>query len=112
MKDTIKFEFYGNEKSLTIKSLSILRNELLSQERDVAVIDDILFKFSDNNKVELDRYEVNIVINALNQLRTDLKNNNESPNEVNNLILKLIEENNSKKKVLSKILRRDNGRRF
>jgi len=97
MKDTVKFEFSGDEASLIIKSLSTLRNKLLEEDRDVGVIDDILIKYSEGLKVELDRYEVNIMINSLNELRNVLKSNDESPMEVNNLILKLINENGKKK---------------
>jgi len=110
MKDTIKIEFTGDEASLILNSLSTLRNQLLEEQRDVGVIDDILIKYSDGLKVELDRYETNIIINSLNQLRNNLKNNNESPMEVNDLILKLINEN-SKKKILSRVMRRGNERR-
>ena len=111
MKDTIKLDFNEDERILIFKSLNILRNNLLLENRDTAVLDDILLKFSDNHKTELDKYEINIVINALNGLRTDIKNRNEYPGEVNDLILRLINEN-SKKKVLSRILRVDNGRRY
>lgn len=110
MKDTVKFEFSGDEASLIISSLSTLRNKLIAEERDVTVIDDILIKYSEGLKVELDRYEINIMINSLNELRNDLKSNDESPMEVNNLILKLINEN-SKKKILSRVLRIGNERR-
>ncbi len=110
MKDTIKFEFDGNEKQFIIKSLSMLRNDLISQERDVSVVDDILFKFTDNGKIELDRYEIGITVNALNQLRNDLKSRNESPSAVNDIIMRLIEENN-KKKILLRVLRIGNERR-
>ena len=37
MKDKIKFDYNSDEKSIIIKSITMLRNELLSQERDVAV---------------------------------------------------------------------------
>lgn len=111
MKDTIKFDFSNAEKSLIIKSITMLRNDLLSQERDVAVVDDILLKFSDSSRVELDIYEYKIVINALNNLRTSIKEQKQSPIEVSNIILRMIEEN-GKKKVLSRILRKDNGRRY
>lgn len=111
MKDKIKFDYNSDEKSIIIKSITMLRNELLSQERDVAVVDDILLKFSDGNRVELDVYEYKIVIGALNNLRTSIKEQQQSPIEVSNIILRMIDEN-SKKKVLSRILRKDNGRRY
>lgn len=110
MKDTIKFDFNNIEKSLIIKSMTMLRNNLLSQERDVAVVDDILLKFSDNDRVELDIYEYKIVIGALNNLRTSMKEQQQLPIEVSNIILKMIEEN-GKKKTLLRILRKDNDRR-
>ena len=106
MKDKIKFDYNSDEKSIIIKSITMLRNELLSQERDVAVIDDILLKFSDGNRVELDIYEYKIVIGALNDLRTSIKEQQQSPIEVSNIILRMIDEN-SKKKVLSRILRKE-----
>lgn len=111
MKDTVKFDFNSDEKSLVIKSISTLRNSLLAQKRDVAVVDDILLKFTDTDRVELDIYEYKIVIGALNNLRTSMKEQQQSPIEVSNIILRMIEEN-GKKKVLSRILRKDNGRRY
>ena len=111
MKDTIKFDYNSDEKALIIKSITMLRNELLSQERDVAVVDDILLKFSDGNRVELDVYDYKIVISALNNLRTSIKEQNQSPIEVSNIILRMIEQN-GKKKVLSRILRKDDGRSY
>jgi len=110
MRDTVKLELLYDEKVLIINSLNELRNDLLSQNRDITIINDILLKFSDTNKVELDRYELNIIINALNEVRTNMKSKNEYPRDINNLLLKLINEN-SKKKVLSRIMRVDNGRK-
>ena len=111
MRDTIKLDLLYEEKNLILNSLNELRNDLLSQDRDITIINDILIKFIDTNKVELDRYEINIIINALNKVRTDMKNRNEYPRDINELILKLINEN-SKKKVLSRIMRVDNGRKI
>lgn len=111
MKDTVKFDFNSSERSIIIKGLNMLRNNLLLQERDDSVVNDILIKFSEDNKVELDIYEHKIVISALYDLRTSIKKQNQSPIEVSNIILRLIEED-GKKKVFSRILRKDNGRRY
>lgn len=61
----------------------------------------------------MDKYEIGIIINALNNYRYKLKSMNESRNEVNELLLRLLDDSEkvSKKKVLSRIVTRDNGRR-
>ena len=64
-------------------------------------------------KIEIDKYEIGIIINALNNYRYKLKSMNESRSEVNELLLRLLDDSEkvSKKKVLSRIITRDNGRR-
>ena len=111
MKDTIKFEFNSLDENMIVDSLCKMRNDLISQDRDVNAIDDILLKLSDSYKIEFDKYEIGIVINALNQVRTEMKQNNESTININELILKIIDETNSKKKILLRTLRKDNVRK-
>lgn len=65
----------------------------------------------DKVKLEFDSYEVRTIINALNRLRNEAKGKNMSTDSVDDLLLKIIDESN-KKKVLSKVLRIDNGRRY
>ena len=113
MKDTIKYEFTILESNLIIKSLNLLRNYLSKQERSTESVDEIIIKLSDYGKTDMDKYEIGIIINALNNYRYKLKSMNESRNEVHELLLILLDDSEkvSKKKVLSRIVTRDNGRR-
>ena len=113
MKDTIKCEFTVEESNLIIKSLNLLRNYLSKQERSTESVDEIIIKLSDYEKMDMDKYEIGIIINALNNYRYKLKSMNESRSEVNELLLRLLDDSEkvSKKKVLSRIITRDNGRR-
>ena len=113
MKDTIKYEFTILESNLIIKSLNLLRNYLSKQERTTETVDEIIIKITEYRKIEIDKYEIGIIINALNNYRYKLKSMNESRSEVNELLLRLLDDSEkvSKKKVLSRIVTRDNGRR-
>ena len=113
MKDTIKYEFTILESNLIIKSLNLLRNYLSKQERTTETVDEIIIKITEYGKIEIDKYEIGIIINALNNYRYKLKSMNESRSEVNELLLRLLDDSEkvSKKKVLSRIIMRDNGRR-
>ena len=113
MKDTIKYEFTILESNLIIKLLNLLRNYLSKQERSTESVDEIIIKLSEYGKMDMDKYEIGIIINALNNYRYKLKSMNESRSEVNELLLRLLDDSEkvSKKKVLSRIVTRDNGRR-
>ena len=90
----------------------MLRNYLAAQERSTDSIDEIILKVSDKNKVELDTFDSKIIINALNTMRYKLKSDNQPRNEVNDILLKMIDETDSKKKLLLRKTTRGNGRRF
>ncbi len=113
MIDKIRYDFSMEEKSVIIKSLNLLRNYLSAQDRSTDSIDEILSKL-DSHKVAFDKFELGIIINALNNYRYKLKSMNESRSDVNELLLKIIDdtEKEPKKKVLSRVLTRGNGRRF
>ena len=61
----------------------------------------------------MDKYELGIVINALNNYRYKLKSMNESRNDINELLLRLLDDSEKvgKKKGLLRKLTKDNGRR-
>ena len=63
------------------------------------------------NKIEIDRYEIGIVINSLNTMRNKIKEEQKAPTEINEILLKIIDETD-KKKVFSRTLTRGNGRRY
>lgn len=113
MKDTIRYEFTLNESNLIIKSLTLLRNYLSNQDRSTESVDEIIIKLTDYGKTDMDKYELGIVINALNNYRYKLKSMNESRNDINELLLRLLDDSEKvgKKKVLIKKHTRDNGRR-
>lgn len=92
MKDTIKCEFTIEESNLIIKSLNLLRNYLSKQERTTETVDEIIIKITEYGKIEIDKYEIGIIINALNNYRYKLKSMNESRSEVNELLLRLIDD--------------------
>lgn len=100
MKDTIKYEFTIEESNLIIKSLNLLRNYLSKQERTTETVDEIIIKITEYGKIEIDKYEIGIIINALNNYRYKLKSMNESRSEVNELLLRLLDDSEkvSKKK--------------
>lgn len=100
MKDKIKFEFTIDEKSEIIKSLNFLRNYLTSQNRPIESLNEIIIKVGDNGKTELDKYEIGLTINALNNYRYKLKSANLSRKEINTILLKII--NITEKKELIK----------
>ena len=63
--------------------------------------------------LELDKYELRILINALNEFRTKLVQESKETEYVDDVLLKAIEvlEAPPKKKVLTECLRRDEHRR-
>lgn len=110
MKDNVKLLLSESEKSLIIKSLTMFRNYLTAQDRSTDSVDEIILKISDKKKVELDTFDAGIVINALNTMRYKLKNENQPRTEVNDILLKMIDETDSKKKLL--LRKKGNARRF
>ena len=90
MKDKIKFEFIIDEKSEIIKSLTFLRNYLTSQNKSTESIDELIVKWGESGKIELDKYEVGLTINALNNYRYKLKSANLSRKEINSILLRII----------------------
>ena len=111
MKDKIKFDLTDAEKSIITKSLNMLRNYLSAQERSTDSVDEILVKIN-SRKVELDTFDSKIVINALNNTRYKLKSNNQPRGEVNDILLKMIDETDKKKALILRKHTRDNGRKF
>lgn len=112
MKDKIRFDLTDNERTTIIKSLNMLRNYLSAQERSTDSIDEILLKVRDGHRVELDTFDAKIIINALNTMRYKLKSDNQPRGEVNDILLKMIDETESKKKLILRKPMRGNGRRF
>ncbi len=96
MKGKIKLELSDNEKNLIVKSLAMFRNYLTAQDRPTDSFDEIILKVNDKGKVEIDTFDVGIVINALNTVRYKLKNENQPRTEVNAILLKLIDETDKK----------------
>ena len=111
MKDKIKFDLTDVEKSIITKSLNMLRNYLSAQERSTDSVDEIIVKIN-SHKVELDTFDSKIVINALNNMRYKLKSNNQPRGEVNDILLKMIDETDKKKVLILRKHTRDNGRKF
>ena len=110
MKDKIKLELCDTERKLIIASLTMFKNYLIAQDRSTDSIDEIIIKLSDKSKIELDTFDAGIVINALNT-RYKLKSENQPRTEVNDILLKMIDETDKKKLILRKTAR-GNGRRF
>ena len=110
MKDKIKFEFLDEERTMIVESLNLLRNYLTAQDRATESIDEIILKFENTCKVEFDKIELGITINALDNYRHKLKSMNQSRTMVNEVLLRLIDQD-SKKKVFIRTLTRDNGRK-
>lgn len=50
----------------------------------------------DKIKIELDKYEMGIVINALNSLRNSIKEEKGDTTDVDDILLKIINENDKK----------------
>lgn len=61
--------------------------------------------------LELDQYELKTIINALNEMRTQLIKEERPTDVINELLLKVIDAP-LKKKALTKVLRRDSARRY
>lgn len=98
MKDKIRFDLSDDERTIIIKALNMLRNHLSMQGQSTIYSDELIMKINDNHKFELDIFDAKIVINALNNMRYKLKNENKPRDDVNNIILKMIDETDSKKK--------------
>ena len=111
MKDKIKFDLTDVEKSIITKSLNMLRNYLSVQERATDSVDEIIVKIN-SHKVELDTFDSKIIINALNNMRYKLKSNNQPRGEVNDILLKMIDETDKKKVLILRKHTKDNARRF
>ena len=110
MKDKLKFDLNDNEKNIILKSLTMFRNYLIAQDRSTESVDEIISKVNEKRKVELDTFDAGIVINALNTMRYKLKNENQPRTDVNDILLKMIDENDKKKLILRKT--KGNERRF
>ncbi len=108
MRDKVKLEFENNERGLIVKSLIDLRNSFSIQGESTDFVDGIMVKFSSSLKINLDKYELGIIINALNNYRHKLKDMNKSRSVVNDLLMKIINDN-SKKKLLIERARGDNA---
>lgn len=106
MRDKIKYEFSPGEHDAVLRSLNMLHNYLAAQDRSTDAVDEIICKLN-NGKVHFDKVELGIVINALNNYRYKLKNMNEPRAEVNDILLKMIDDTEnigSKKKHLLRML--------
>ena len=69
----------------------------------------------DTKVLVLDKYEYGIIINALNEFRTNLIKQEQSTDVINELLLKVIDapdKSEKKKNIFAKTLTRDNERRF
>ena len=113
MKEKIKYQFNPQEQDIILRSLNLLHNYLKAQDHLTDAVDEIISKLNDG-RVHFDKYELGIVINALNNYRYKLKNMNEPRTEVNDILLKMIEDTenmDSKKKHLLRMLVPGNARR-
>ena len=106
MNYVLKFDFDDNERSIIISSLNYLRTSLTKEDRPVDFIDDIIIQLDGNKKVELNLFDSKIVINALNKFRINLKSLNKHRTDVNNVLIKVMDE--ADKKVLTKKRKRGN----
>lgn len=101
MKDKIKFYFDDEERVLIVNSLTFLKQSLINQNISTDPVEEIISKVSDKSKLELDVMDSKIVIKALYDMRGELKKKNESYYNINDVLLKVINETD-KKKTISK----------
>lgn len=111
MNDKIKFNLTEIEESLILKSLVLFKNNLIAQNRPTVDVDDIILRISDKHRIDLDTIDAGIVINSLSALRHKLKSENLPRTEINAILGKMVDETDSKKKLLLRKTR-GNGRKF
>lgn len=111
MNDKIKFNLNESEESLILKSLVLFKNNLIAQNRPTVDVDDIILRISDKHRIDLDTIDAGIVINSLSALRHKLKSENLPRTEINAILGKMVDETDSKKKLLLRKMR-GNGRKF
>lgn len=114
MKNKIKFRLNEEEISIIMNSLNIYRNSLISQEKSVEDIDEIIVQLQ-RNKTDFDSYSSRVVIKSLDIYRHLLKNQGKPRNKVSDLTVRLIDTitecENGKKKLILRMGTKGNARR-
>ena len=83
-----KIELNSEELKILRYSLIDFRNNLLKQNKYADPVNEIFPKLKD--KMKVDKYDLGLMINSLNESRTALLNNNTDTEEIDYFLLKLI----------------------
>lgn len=83
-----KIELNSEELRILRYSLIDFRNNLLKQNKYADPVNEILPKLKD--KLKVDKYDLGLMINSLNESRTALLNDNKDTESIDYFLLKLI----------------------
>ena len=83
-----KIEFNNEELRIVLYALNDFRNKLLSENKYAYAVNEVIPKLK--NKMKVDKYDLGIIINGLDQKRKAMLAANENTSVIDELLLRLL----------------------
>ena len=83
-----KIEFNNEELRIVLYALNDFRNKLLSENKYADAVNEVIPKLK--NKMKVDKYDLGIIINGLDQKRKSMLAANENTSVIDKLLLRLL----------------------
>ena len=83
-----KIEFNNEELRIVLYALNDFRNKLLSENKYADAVNEVIPKLK--NKMKVDKYDLGITINGLDQKRKSMLAANENTSVIDELLLRLL----------------------
>lgn len=83
-----KIEFNNEELRIVLYALNDFRNKLLSENKYADAVNEVIPKLK--NKMKVDKYDLGIIINGLDQKRKAMLPANENTSVIDELLLRLL----------------------
>lgn len=83
-----KIEFNNEELRIVLYALNDFRNKLLSENKYADAVNEVIPKLK--NKMKVDKYDLGIIINGLDQKRKSMLVANENTSVIDELLLRLL----------------------
>lgn len=87
-KKKVKIELSDEEQRIILYALNELRTELIQENKYTDVVNEAIGKLK--NKMKADRYDLGVILNALDRKRKNELAKENDTKQVDNLILKLL----------------------
>ena len=87
-KKKVKIELSDEEQRIILYALNELRTELIQENKYTDVVNEAIGKLK--NKMKADRYDLGVILNALDRKRKNELAKGNDTKQVDNLILKLL----------------------